>query len=83
MKLATLECFEKRNSHYSINISRSSYSVNNHNLTQDYNFSFYLLLDILESLYLVPDFGKYDEVNKMYFLGGWGGSLKMKKFTNY
>lgn len=52
--------------------------MNNHNFTQDYNLSFYLLLNILESLFLVPDFGKYYELNKMYFVGGGEVFFKVK-----
>ena len=52
--------------------------MNNHNFTQVYNLSFYLLLNILESLFLVPDFGKYHESNKMYFVGGGDVFFKVK-----
>ena len=57
--------------------------MNNHNFTQVYNLSFYLLLNILESLFLVPDFGKYHESNKMYFVGGGDVFFKVKSFSIY
>ena len=32
---------------------------------------------------LVPDFGKYDEINKMYVVRGWGVFFEVKQFAEY